>query len=109
MDSNSHNNNTPIAEFIAILHLIARFDLGSVVFTRNLTETIKPSEALRGLTRHAMGDWGDVCEEDWLENQHGLENGLRLMSVYTTADGVKFWIITEWDRSYTTILLPDDY
>jgi hypothetical protein len=59
--------------------------------------------------RHASGDWGDVCEEDWQENELALENGFRLFSVYHLGDGTKIWIITEADRSVTTILLPSEY
>ena len=55
------------------------------------------------------GDWGDVCEEDRKENEFSLENHLRLFSVYHLGDGTKIWIITEADRSVTTILLPSEY
>jgi hypothetical protein len=61
------------------------------------------------LQRHQAGDWGDVDNHDRLANDHALKNGSRLFSVYHSADGVKFWIITEADRSLTTVLLPRDY
>lgn len=61
------------------------------------------------LCRHQYGDWGDLDDEDKAENNFSVKNGLRLLSVYHTPDGVKFWIITEADRSTTTILLPDEY
>jgi hypothetical protein len=64
---------------------------------------------LVGIMRHARGDWGEICEEDRKENELSLVEGFRLMSVYTTASGDKFWIITEADRSATTVLMPDDY
>ncbi len=57
----------------------------------------------------ASGDWGEVCVEDWDANELALQNGTRLLSTYTSTAGIKFWIITEWDRSITTILLPEDY
>ena len=50
-----------------------------------------------------------VCPEDWKLNDEALKVGNRLLSAYTAVNGVKFWIITEWDRSTTTILLPEDY
>ena len=62
-----------------------------------------------GLTRHAKGDWGDVCEEDWQDNDESIAEGFRLFSVYHDRKGVKFWIITEADRKTTTVLLPEDY
>ena len=59
--------------------------------------------------RHQAGDWGDVSEHDRQENELSLKQGFRLLSVYRAASGVKFWIITEADRSATTVLLPQDY
>ena len=61
------------------------------------------------LERHLAGDWGDVDEHDRHENELSLQNGWRLLSAYTLSTGVKFWIITEADRSATTFLLPDEY
>lgn len=61
------------------------------------------------LTRHLCGDWGDLSEEDREQNDLALEAGLRVLSSYTLTANVKVWIITEWDRSVTTVLLPDDY
>jgi hypothetical protein len=107
--SNSHNNNTPMGLIIAIIRSLSRFPLGDVAITNGVPDAVDADEAMLCLARHALGDWGDVPEDDWLENQHALENGLRLMSVYKTSSGVKFWIITEWDRSVTTILMPDEY
>ncbi len=61
------------------------------------------------LARHLSGDWGDVGPEDWRLNNEALQDGTRLLSVYHTAKGVTLWMITEADRSQTTILLPDEY
>ena len=61
------------------------------------------------LRRHQCGDWGDLDAEDKAENNFSVENGLRILSAYHTLDGIKFWIITEADRSATTILLPDEH
>ena len=58
--------------------------------------------------RHLSGDWGDLCEEDKAENALSLQHGYRLMSSYPTPLG-KLWLITEADRSSTTILLPEEY
>jgi len=62
-----------------------------------------------GLSVHQAGDWGDVCDDDRQANNRALTEGTRLLSVYHSATGVKFWIITEADRSVTTLLLPEDY
>ncbi|SAK87801.1 plasmid related protein [Caballeronia glebae] len=61
------------------------------------------------LTRHLRGDWGDLTAEDRRQNDLALESGLRVLSCYELPGGGKVWIITEWDRSVTTVLLPDDY
>ena len=59
--------------------------------------------------RHMAGDWGDVDEEDKAANDQALTDGSRLLSAYRTAAAKKLWIITEADRSATTILLPEEY
>jgi hypothetical protein len=64
---------------------------------------------LEFLSRHLRGDWGDLCEEDKAENELSLEQGLRVMSSYKISDSEDLWIITEADRSATTLLLPDEY
>ena len=61
------------------------------------------------LARHHSGDWGDLGEEDIAENELSLEKGFRLLSAYQLNTGVRIWIITEADRSATTILLPEEY
>ena len=66
-------------------------------------------DPLRLLARHASGDWGELDGHDRRENQRSLENGWRILSSYPVGDGKVFWAITEADRSYTTILLPEEY
>ena len=60
------------------------------------------------LARHASGDWGDLCEHDRRENGLALKHGRRLLSSYPVGEG-RIWIITEADRSVTTLLLPEEY
>jgi len=75
-----------------------------------LESKITGVDASVGLTRHFMGDWGDCDEEDRAANDWACKNGERVLSVYHAAEsGVTFWIITEADRSVTTILLPEEY
>jgi len=85
-----------------------KFSLGQVVITPNALATLAPEDVQLALRRHHVGDWGDVCSEDHTENEFSLKNDLRLFSVYHSK-GQKFWIITEADRSATTILMPEDY
>lgn len=63
----------------------------------------------QSLQRHWTGDWGSVCEEDWEENELSLSEGYRLLSAYKDGKLPKIWIITEWDRSVTTVLFPEEY
>ena len=84
-------------------------ELGQIVATANAAGQLPNSAILIALGRHCSGDWGDVCEEDRNANEFAFYNGERIVSVYQTGAGVKFWIITEWDRSFTTVLLPEDY
>ena len=61
------------------------------------------------VNRHAAGDWGDVDAADWQANDEALENGERLMSAYNLGDGTRLWILTEADRSATTVILASEY
>ncbi len=60
------------------------------------------------LSRHCSGDWGELDDHDRTENERSLENGWRVLSSYPVGEG-KVWVITEADRSVTTILLPEEY
>ena len=86
-----------------------RFSPGMILATRNALERLPQHEMQRALARHLAGDWGDCCPADAEANDTALLNGDRLLSVYHTADQIKFWIITVADRSATNILLPEDY
>lgn len=86
-----------------------KFPLGETVITRTALATLNPEDVRTALLRHARGDWGECCAEDWQENELSLKEDFRLLSVYRDRDDVKFWIITEADRSVTTVLLPEDY
>lgn len=89
--------------------ILMKFPLGRLVATRGVIEEIPESEMMEAVERHAIGDWGDVSEEDRVSNEEALKEGHRLLSVYHSSTGEKFWIITEWDRSATTVLLPSEY
>jgi hypothetical protein len=85
-----------------------RFNAGRIVITRGAADRISEHVVNRLLGRHFSGDWGDLGEFDWVENDRSLEFGGRLMSVYNCNDQA-VWIITEADRSATTVLLPNEY
>ena len=89
--------------------LYRKFCLGNIYATPRVLEAIPHDEVIRALTRHQSGDWGDVNAEDKQENEYSLGRRLRLLSAYHSRTGVKFWIITEADRSATTVLLPSEY
>ena len=85
-----------------------KFSLGQIVMTANAQAQLDPEAVQQGMNRHAAGDWGEVCEDDRQENELSLKEGFRLLSVYRSGE-TKFWIITEADRSVTTVLMPEDY
>ena len=87
----------------------AKFSLGRVVITRTAAEVLPNRDVQAALRRHVNGDWGELDEHDRVENELSLKEGFRLFSVYRSDTGDRFYIITEADRSVTTILLPSDY
>jgi len=86
-----------------------KFSLGQTVSTSNAQNTLNQEDVLNSMARHNRGDWGDLCDEDLQANEQALEHNGRLFSIYHDRDGTKFYIITEHDRSVTTVLLPEDY
>jgi hypothetical protein len=89
--------------------VVARFAFGRLVATPNALGHIPNDDILVALSRHLRGDWGILDAHDWNANQRALAHGGRLFSEYHSTDGIKFWIITDADRSVTTVLLPKDY
>jgi hypothetical protein len=85
-----------------------KFSLGEVVATAQVMATIPNAEVQISLRRHETGDWGRAEAEDRQANERALLDGTRLLSIYRSSKGVKFWIITEADRSTTTVLLPEE-
>ncbi len=87
------------------------FPLGQVVATPGALAALQEARQhpLELLRRHQAGDWGEVPAEDQQENDFSVTHDLRILSAYTLRSGVKLWLITEADRSYTTLLLPAEY
>lgn len=91
-----------------------KFELGQLVWTRGVNDKVGEDEefakfVMASLKRHTNGDWGDLCDEDKQENELALKAGYRLLSAYQKEGMPKIWIITEADRSVTTILFPEEY
>jgi hypothetical protein len=100
------NNNTTTKTQNKVL-----FPLGQIFLTVGAKEALEESgqNAFDFLSRHQIGDWGDLCEEDRQENDFSVKEGFRILSAYKTDRNEKLWCITEADRSSTTILLPSEY
>ena len=87
------------------------FSLGQIVGTPGALIAMEEAEQkpVELLVRHVTGDWGYLDDEDKKENELSVREGFRILSAYKLETDVKVWIITEWDRSVTTILLPEEY
>jgi len=97
-----------------MINIAAKFPLGKLLMTRGVNDRIADDLqfskfALGSLRRHARGDWGAMCQEDKTENNYSLDKRLRIFSAYEHPILPKIWIITEADRSATTILFPEEY
>lgn len=88
-----------------------RFNLGHVVATPGSLEALREIGAnpLALVERHHQGDWGDLGEDDKRENEFSVDKYLRIFSAYQLTDSLRVWVITEADRSATTVLLPSEY
>ncbi len=88
-----------------------KFPLGQLVSTPGALQIMgwAGQSPVVFLERHQSGDWGDVCASDARLNDEALREGGRLLSSYRTLKGEVLWVITEFDRSITTLLLPDEY
>tara|TARA_R110002167_G_scaffold790_7_gene3427 strand:+ start:2476 stop:2769 length:294 start_codon:yes stop_codon:yes gene_type:complete len=88
-----------------------RFNPGQVVMTQGVNDLVQRGviDPRLYLLRHLHGDWGDLCEEDRATNDAAVKHGDRLLSSFQVTATIKLWIITERDRSVTTLLLPDEY
>ena len=87
---------------------VAKFRLGRIVTTPHAMEVIPNEDIVTGITRHQAGDWGELKAEELIANDQALVLGTRLRSAYRSTKGVKFWMITEADRSVTRVILPKD-
>lgn len=87
------------------------FEPGQVVGTPGAVQALQEAgqDPFELLLRHVTGDWGELDDEDKKENELSVEQGFRILSAYQLETGVKVWVITEADRSATTILLPEEY
>jgi hypothetical protein len=90
---------------------LQRFPLGQTYATPGALEALSEAgqDASQFLSRHQAGDWSEMSEEDKRENEFSVDKDLRIFSAYHTSKGEKIWVVTEADRSATTILLPQEY
>jgi hypothetical protein len=88
-----------------------RFQLGQLYMTPGAIEALEDAgqSPQEFISRHARLEQGELCDEDHKENLFSVDKHLRIFSAFKTANGVRLWLITEADRSATTILLPEDY
>lgn len=86
-----------------------KLELGQVVTTKEAIRVLERSEIVTALARHEKCDWGEMSPQDVLSNEADLVAGGQVMSKYTSKKGVSFYVITEGDRSCTTVLLPHEY
>ena len=87
------------------------FNLGEIFLTPGALEALEEAgqDAAEFINRHARLEQGELCEDDYKENLFSVDKELRIFSAFKTAKDVKLWVITEADRSATTILLPSEY
>ena len=93
---------------------MSKFELGKVVMTIAVHDKYRDDRTFatfvnRSLGRYIQSDWGDTYEEDREQNDISVAEGKRILAVYKYNDDTTIWIITEWDRSVTTILFPHEY
>lgn len=90
---------------------MSKFPLGQLLATPGVLRAVESSgDDLPALiSRHASGDWGDVSVRDKRANDRDVIDGNRLLSAYHLKNGAKVWVLTEGDRSATTVLLPEEY
>ena len=91
-----------------------KFNPGNLVMTRGISNLLAgnmefTNHVQLSISRHLAGDWGSVCDDDRVTNELALLEGDRLFSVYEKEGLLRIWVITEWDRSVTTVLLPEEY
>ena len=100
-----------------------KFELGRVVATKSVSDLMKDDVIFDdfvklSLKKYTNCDWGDTCKEDCIQNDEAIKNGERIVAKYTneeyivgkyTSKKYTIWIITEWDRSVTTVLFPEEY
>lgn len=91
-----------------------KFSLGQLVVTRGIANKMQDSKEFsdfiaRSLVRYQLSDWGDTNESDKLSNDHAVDDQDRIIAAYNYSNTTTIWIITEWDRSCTTVLFPSEY
>ena len=95
--------------FVLLVVSPPKFNLGQIVITSNAHAVLTPEDVSTALKRHSDCDWGELCAEDRAVNERGVRGQGMILSVYQSAKGIKFYVITDPGHEVTTLLLPEDY
>ena len=110
-DTTPHEASSESDDLVVVWIVSPTFPLGQIVATPGALALLEETgtSPMEYLKRHSQGDWGELDVEDKQANDHALDHEERLLSAYKVTETDKIWIITEYDRSVTTILLPSEY
>lgn len=109
IEINEPTTQEEVIKLAGIASMFGKFDLGDVSITQGVRENFGAPFVVFCLTRHRLGEWGSLDEEDRQMNDRALTDGDRILSAYFAPNGEKLYVITEHDRSSTTVLMPDEY
>lgn len=98
-----------VVKLATLAAIAGKVDLGDVCITRGVRENFASTFVVFCLTRHRLGDWGSLDDEDKQTNNRALTDGNRILSAYFAPNGEKLYVITERGRTSTTVLMPDEY
>ena len=104
-------NPTPHTESVPTAAVFPLFNMGRVCATPGALDALTTNKQnyIDFLSRHVTGDWLEMCEDDQETNRNAVDDDVRVFSAYSLKNGSKLWVITEHDRSVTTLLLPSEY
>jgi len=86
-----------------------KFSIGEIILTPGAAEKLSPEDVADALRRHGRGDWGEVGLAGEQDNDKRVERAGTIASIYTSSSGIRFYVLTEADRTVTTVLLPHEY
>lgn len=99
----------PSASLMIVSLKQPKLNLGRIVVTSNADSSLTREDVIAALRRHLFGDWGTLCVEDWKTNDQRARDQGMVLSAYESANGTKFYVITDPGHEVTTVLMPEDY